>query len=92
MPGISTTFNSDELSFISSTDWFLQKNSVSVKTSELLHHTALKLKHHLGPTLNPHSFKVSKGENYKGFPYFVLDIPKITSVEEMATLRIILDR
>lgn len=87
---MSTTFNREELSFIQRTDWFEQKNAASGKTTELLHRAAQHLKSHIHPPLKATSFKVSKGENYKGFPYFVLDIPKIASKENMATFRTII--
>lgn len=78
-----------ELELVSDADWILTKNAILQKVNQLLGGLQVKqqqyLKFHsdkfIGKVPNPmaigHSPKISKGENYKGLPYLILDYPRI---------------
>ena len=89
---MQTNFNSDELDLIQNKSWFELKASASAKSISLLHEIdrRLRLEHQLLCLENGHASKFTKGENLNGFPYFVLDTPKLNSNESIFSIRIII--
>ena len=75
-------------------DWILTKNSVIQKTIQLL--ASLQTQQEIllltykgilpGEIINS-SPKISKGENYKGLPYLVLDYPRYFNKEDTFAIR-----
>lgn len=78
-----------ELELVSVADWILTKNAILQKVNQLLGSLQVKQQQYLkfhsvkftGEVSNPmaigYSPKISKGENYKGLPYLILDYPRI---------------
>ena len=79
---------------ITRADWILTKNSVIQKTNHLLGSVQTEQNVLLqsyfsffpGEIINS-SHKISKGENYKGLPYLVLDYPRYFSKEDAFAIR-----
>ena len=84
----------EEIALITRPDWILTKNSVIQKTKQLL--AALQTEQQqlltscaslLPEEILTSSPKISKGENYKGLPYLVLDYPRYFTREDAFTIR-----
>lgn len=85
----------EEAALITRADWILTKNRVIEKTKQLL--ALLQTEQHYllqsclssfpGEIINS-SPKISKGENYKGLPYLVLDYPRYFNKEDFFAIRI----
>jgi hypothetical protein len=86
---MSISFNDKELSLITEREWFLVKSMAGNKMVSLFTGLADQLIPELKPPFYGTSFKVTKGDNLNGFPYFVLDIPKMSAEVSLSTLRII---
>lgn len=74
-------------------DWILTKNRIIQKTQHLLaflqeeQYRLLQRGTLLPESLINSSAKISKGENYKGLPYLVLDYPRYFSKEDIFAMR-----
>jgi hypothetical protein len=88
-------FDKQELDFMDQTDFFHLKNTVSTKIQQLMGTTSDGIEEFMHS--NQESFqlatwqkkKISKGENYKGLPYFVLDHPKYFTKNDILSFRTI---
>jgi hypothetical protein len=83
-----------ELELLNNSAWILAKNSIISKTKSLLENLAIDMKQVLRNAENdfmdkiPHSTpKVSKGENYQGLPYLVLDYPRTFVKDDIFAIR-----
>jgi len=83
-----------ELELVSNTEWILTKNEVITKAKLLLGSVLDEqikwLSHHkltLPAEIKESSPKISKGENYRGLPYMVLDHPRLFDKEDVFALR-----
>jgi len=88
-----TRFSPDDLSFIEDTELIIRKNNLVRQLFAHLSDLREELTHGLSqdPILNikfPHG-KISKGENYRGFPYLVLDYPSIFKKDNIFAYRTI---
>jgi hypothetical protein len=84
------TFSKHELVCLQDTDFLLTKRAINEKVQTLLLKLASELAnepHAL--SLVPIRTKVSKGENYRGLPYWVLDYPAIFTQENTFAYRTI---
>jgi hypothetical protein len=72
-----------EMDLVNNADWILTKNGIIQKAKQLLLDLREKQQAHLqlqspyipAEVLKP-SPKISKGENYQGLPYLILDFPR----------------
>ncbi len=89
-----TSFTKSELSLLQNQDFLLQKRQVTAKIVQLFGDFSQKLK----STATHQNFpfptdtddqlgKISKGENYKGLPYLVLDLPRLFQKERLFAFR-----
>jgi hypothetical protein len=83
-----------EMELVKNADWILTKNSILQKTNqllgELLRRQQVILKQysaHLPGEVIDSSPKISKGDNYKGLPYLVLDYPRQFSQSGVFAIR-----
>ena len=86
----------EEGALVISADWILTKNSVIQKTIQLL--ASLQTQQEIllltykgilpGEIINS-SPKISKGENYKGLPYLVLDYPRHFNKKDTFAIRML---
>lgn len=90
----SYLFSNDELNFISDKAFFEKKAAINNKVIEHLNmlqqrvNILLKANTDWLPENVLHSSpKISRGENYKGFPWLVLDYPRVFSNEEVFAFR-----
>src|ERR1700748_624599 len=92
MNGAKIQLSSTELELVTDTRWILTKNSIIERLVEGL--AALSESYRPiwegavlpgGPY--PTSPKVSRGENYKGLPWIVLDYPRIFGREDVLAVR-----
>jgi|SRR6185436_2277588 len=87
------SFSSDEIKLVSDTDFFKQKSIITKKIISLLHELnnsieQIKKENIYQPEeINKISGKISKGENYLGLPYVVLDNPRIFSSKNIFAFR-----
>lgn len=86
----------EEETLITRADWILTKNRVIQKTKLLLAALQIEQKKFLELTGNnfpaeiaDSSPKISKGENYKGLPYLVLDYPRYFNKEDYFAIRVL---
>ena len=94
MEGAKIRLSQEELELVSRTDWILTKNRILLKAKSLLEaiaahqHSLLQSFQHVLP---PEAFrppaKISKGENYRGLPYLVLDQPRSFHREDVLAIR-----
>lgn len=84
----------EEAALITRADWILTKNNVIQKTNELLGNlqTEQNLLFQSYSSFFPEEIinsspKISKGENYKGLPYLVLDYPRYFKKEDAFAIR-----
>ncbi len=87
--------SAEEMALMTRADWILTKNSVIQKTKQLLADLQTEQQQLLSSykSLFPaeiinSSPKISKGENYKGLPYLVLDYPRYFNKEDAFAIRI----
>jgi hypothetical protein len=83
-----------EMSLITNSEWILTKNQILAKTKNLLANLQLEQSHILhaaGSKLPAEvldtSAKISKGENYQGLPYLILDYPRLFNKENIFAIR-----
>ena len=87
MQGSKIRLSPSELSLFCNADIILTKNSILQKTVSLLAGVQEKLlaeTTQFHPTSSP---KISRGENYLGLPYVVLDYPRISTGENLCFIR-----
>jgi len=90
MDAAKIRLSAKEMGMVRSTDLILTKNAILQKTKELL--GELKLKYDkvlqvVSLTLDPSSAKISRGENYKGLPWVILDHPRFFSNSNILAVR-----
>src|SRR5689334_6032402 len=83
-----------EMELVTRADWILTKNGIIKKVKQLFEELQEKqteeLKAHrseLPAAVFSFSPKISKGENYQGLPYLVLDHPRIFEKENILAVR-----
>lgn len=83
-----------ELTYLSDTDFLLTKRNIQDKVNQLLVETEEKLKdairqHKLvvPARVQSQAGKISKGENYQGLPYQILDFPRLFSRDDIFAYR-----
>ena len=83
----------EEEALINRTDWILTKNHILQKVKQLFsnlqsrQHLILQGMLSLQPEIVNSSPKISKGENYKGLPWLVLDYPRLFEKESFFAIR-----
>jgi len=84
----------EEAALITRADWILTKNSILQKTKQLLatiqteqQHIVKSYSSFFPEEILTTSPKISKGENYKGLPYLVLDYPRYFNKENVFAIR-----
>lgn len=87
-------FTSDEIVILKNSTFLLTKQQIASKITGYLEELASDLEKVLissgiKDSVHYHSepFKVSKGENYKGLPYFILDYPRNFKLESIFSFR-----
>jgi len=83
-----------ETELVNNSDWILTKNAIIQKVKLLLEDLAdqqqellLPFKEKLPEEILAPASKISKGENYQGLPYLVLDHPRFFSRQDIFTIR-----
>jgi len=83
-----------EMELLNNSDWILTKNAVIKKAQRLLEQVQQNISDYT--TLNPGIFpaeviaispKISKGENYLGLPWLILDYPRYFEKENIFAIR-----
>lgn len=84
----------DELALVSDAQWILTKNRILTKAIALFAQVQAEqnqvindLQFAIPDNLTSTSAKISKGENYKGLPYIVLDQPRLFQKEDAFAIR-----
>jgi hypothetical protein len=83
-----------EMELVMRSDWILTKNAIIQKAKLLLEQLQERQQEVLaasslpGEVIAP-SPKISKGENYKGLPYLVLDQPRYFNREDIFAIRVL---
>lgn len=92
--GVKLSFSDKELDFIQQTDLLLTKRIVTQKLYRAFGElqkslTIITEKHQnkLPEALRIQEAKISRGENYKGLPYIVLDYPRLFQQSDIFTYR-----
>ena len=77
-------FSHKEMELITNAEWILTKNAILQKTIQMLANVQVRQQQYLQSfsvklpsQVIQSSPKISKGENYKGLPYQILDYPRI---------------
>jgi hypothetical protein len=81
-----------ELELVSNPEWILTKNRIMEQVMQLLGAVSTHIRHHpllhtLPQELTAVPPKISKGENYLGLPYVVLDYPRLFGKEDVFAIR-----
>lgn len=83
-----------EAELVNNADWILTKNHILQKAKYLLEHLQSEQQHFFQsyPSVLPAEVmaippKISKGENYKGLPYLVLDYPRYFGKDDHFAIR-----
>jgi len=86
--------SAEEMALVNNAEWILTKNGILGKVNLLL--TAVQqtqqdilkaFTDRLPPNFIQSSPKISRGENYLGLPYMVLDYPRFFAKEDIAVIR-----
>jgi hypothetical protein len=84
----------EELELVQNAGWILTKNAVIEKTKQLFNSLQDKQEQYLTAQFTElkrvildTSPKISKGENYRGLPYVVLDYPRLFDKENIIAVR-----
>jgi hypothetical protein len=85
--------SSAERRLVMDPEWILTKNSIMGKVVELMAGLSPTVRRWWGEVVLPEGVvtpdpKISKGENYKGLPYVVLDYPRIFGREDVLAVRV----
>ncbi len=87
-------FSKKEITLLQDTDFLLTRQEINTKLVTLLSEVEREI--HQQITLTSFSFpekafiqsgKISRGENYRGLPYFILDYPRLFSQREVFAFR-----
>jgi hypothetical protein len=83
----------EEIRLVEDASWILTKNSIMAKTTEMFGQLASEMKQHISATAIPLDAratnpKISKGENYLGLPYVMLDYPRLFGRDAVFAIRI----
>ncbi len=88
------TLSAKELELVCNTDWILTKHTIIQKVVQqfgevlvMMQEITEQHKPHLPKEIYSKDAKISKGENYKGLPYVMLDYPRYFEKEEMLAIR-----
>ncbi|MES1197851.1 MAG: hypothetical protein ABUL41_01080 [Chitinophagaceae bacterium] len=83
-----------EMELVNNTDWILTKNDILRKVQQLLADLQEKQQDHLKSLSSSlpedvlkASSKISKGENYQGLPYLILDYPRYFDHKDIFAIR-----
>lgn len=94
MNGTKIRLSSEEMALVKNSSWILTKNKILEKATHLLAGLQVEYSKILHPFANnlPVEFsasspKISRGENYEGLPYRVLDFPAVFSKENSIAIR-----
>lgn len=93
MDAAKIQLSAEERELISNTGWILTKNRLMASVNQLLLLVLERQQHHLLQLTNlPDAVrllspKISKGENYLGLPYVVLDHPRLFAKENTCAVR-----
>ncbi|MEP7374811.1 MAG: hypothetical protein ABI675_15550 [Chitinophagaceae bacterium] len=93
MDATKIRLSSEEETLVATADWILTKNRVIQKINLLLSDVQISQQQLLEPgalvrdEILTYSPKISKGENYKGLPWLVLDYPRYFSKGEVFAIR-----
>ena len=82
----------DELILVENAGWILTKNTIIRKVYNLFGALSEEMKAslykiHLPEEVKQTTAKISKGENYKGLPYVVLDYPRLFTRQDSFAIR-----
>ena len=87
-------FTESELRCLQDTRFLRTKATATQKVQQLLNETLEELQRYLAahprafpPDVQARAGKISRGENYRGFPYLVLDYPRQFSQDDVFALR-----
>jgi len=83
--------SSKEMELVTNADWILTKNTIIEKAKNLFGELQEMMTEDLGRVLT-HNYtkvppKISKGENYRGLPYLILDYPRLFEKENIFAVR-----
>ena len=88
------TLSAKELELVCNTEWILTKHVIINKVYQLFGELALEMKAHLEkdrvvlpPDIMSINAKISRGENYRGLPYVMLDYPRNFSKDATLSIR-----
>jgi len=101
MDAAKVRISKEEMALVSDPDWILTKNSIMGKVVELLAELSEKMTPELSDLrkvmrvrsagyelpVNWDTPRISKGENYQGLPYVMLDYPRLFSKEHILAIR-----
>jgi hypothetical protein len=87
MQGSKIRLSPSEAALVGNAEIILTKNSIIQKTVLLLAQLQERLEAHNGSLPFTPSPKISKGENYLGLPYVVLDYPRISGGNDLFFIR-----
>lgn len=84
--------SAEELELVQNADWLLTKNNIVRKVFELFGEVAHHIREQISATAVPPealvaSPKISKGENYNGLPYVMLDYPRLFDKADFFAIR-----
>ena len=96
-PLVMNSFSEEELSLMSNAKVLLMKRQVIRKVSDDFSKLESEFKKILGNTAGlklpegtlQKAGKISRGENYKGLPYLVLDYPRLMNKEQILNIRLL---
>lgn len=94
MDAAKIRLSAKEMELVVNAEWILTKNRVIEKVKTLLEGLQEEMKEYIRkhestfhPQINLVPPKISKGENYKGLPYLILDYPRIFEKENTLAIR-----
>jgi hypothetical protein len=92
MDAAKIRLSEEEAALIIRADWILTKNRIQEKVKQLLallvpFQQTLLQKSNLPDAIKNSSPKISRGENYQGLPYMVLDHPRVFEKENIFAIR-----
>src|SRR5437868_2887523 len=85
--------SSNEMELVTNAEWILTKNGIMDKARWLLESLQVQMKDYLGnqpgiaDTTVYGTPKISRGENYQGLPYLVLDYPRVFNKSNILAIR-----
>ena len=95
--GTKIALSEEELRVVTDTNWILTKQAITAKIYELFNQQVPVIRQKLDqlPVRFPPELifslpKISRGENYNGFPYVMLDYPAVFEKHKIFALRTML--